>query len=141
MPKSPPKYDPLGRTPQQKRSRYDAVRGSAAERGYGARWQRYSVWFRSQPENVLCACGCNRPTQGKRGCVDHIIACEPNDARFWDMRNHQALTNRCHGTKTRRFDDARQRRGTEAELQKMLDAARERAESIEARTCGGWQDG
>lgn len=49
------------------------------------------------------------------------------------MRNHQALTNRCHAKKTRRFDDSRGRMGTQAELQAMLDAARVRAESIERR--------
>lgn len=68
--------------------------------------------------------------------MDHIIAVDPSDARFWDMRNHQALTNRCHGKKTRRFDDARGRMGAEAELQRMLDAARVRAESIERRGAG-----
>lgn len=85
-----------------------------------------------------------RPTLGKSktgkplGCVDHIIACDRSSPLFWDMTNHQALTNRCHGKKTRRFDDARGRMGTDAELQAMLEAARVRAEKIQARSATVW---
>lgn len=76
-------------------------RGSAAERGYGSRWQRYREWFLSQPENALC-----RICERKRGkvtaatVVDHIIPHKGDYNLFWDPDNHQPACKPCHDAKT-----------------------------------------
>ena len=73
----------------------DRRRGSAASRGYGARWRRYREWFLER--HPVCACGCEKPATD----VDHIVPVSgPDDPRFWDPTNHQALTHECHSAKT-----------------------------------------
>lgn len=77
---------------------YGQERGSAAKRGYGARWRRYRERFLRRPENMLCACGCGRLSTD----VDHRIPVTgPDDPKFWDPSNHVALTHECHSRKTR----------------------------------------
>lgn len=80
----------------------DQRRGSAAQRGYGYRWQQYSKWFLRQPDNVFCKLqlpGCNNLA----GCVDHIDPPNgPSDPRFWDKKNHQAACIHCNSVKGRR---------------------------------------
>jgi hypothetical protein len=72
-------------------------RPSFAKRGYGRRWQKLRQWFLIQPENVLCACGCGRQAE----VVDHIEPVSgPDDPRFFDPDNLQALTAACHNRKT-----------------------------------------
>lgn len=84
------------RTEEYKRQ--DRERGTAAERGYGYRWQKYRAWFLK--ENQLCA-ECKR--QGKLTAatlVDHIVPVTgPDDPLFWDTDNHQPLCDRCHNIK------------------------------------------
>ncbi len=80
--------------------KYDGRRGSARQRGYDARWDRYSKWFLSRPGNQLCALrlddGCAIVSQ----CVDHI---EPprgaDDPKFWDTANHQPSCIHCNSVK------------------------------------------
>ena len=74
---------------------------SASRRGYGRRWERYTRWFRRQPENVIGR-DCRRaPTQ----CVDHIVAVSgPDDPLFWEPSNHQGLCHSCHNRKTAMAD-------------------------------------
>lgn len=80
--------------------RRDGRRGTSRERGYNARWDKYSKWFLSQPENQLCALrlddGCAIVAQ----CVDHI---DPpngaNDPKFWDKANHQPACIHCNSVK------------------------------------------
>lgn len=82
---------------RERRALTDAKRPSAAARGYDAGWARYRKWFLRQPENVLCACGCGRPSEE----VDHIIPVSgPEDPLFWQGSNHQGLTRACHAAKT-----------------------------------------
>ena len=72
-------------------------RGTATERGYSSRWARYRKWFLSQPENILCACGCGHAATD----VDHIKPVSgPDDPMFWERTNHQPLTHACHSRKT-----------------------------------------
>jgi len=78
------------------RRAYDDKRGSAASRGYGARWRRYRLMcLRRHP---LCqAPGCTRPAE----CVDHIVPVSgADDPGFWIVSNHQGLCLRCHSAKT-----------------------------------------
>ncbi|MDH4319936.1 MAG: HNH endonuclease [Desulfobulbaceae bacterium] len=76
----------------------DQRRGSAASRGYGARWRKYSVHFlRLNPTCNECE---------RQGLVvaaevtDHITPHKGDQDLFWDHRNHQALCKRCHDIKT-----------------------------------------
>ena len=72
---------------------------SANERGYTARWARYSRQYRK--ENPLCA-GCYRRGIIKvGGHVDHVIPVSgPDDPLFWEPTNHQGLCIECHSRKT-----------------------------------------
>ena len=82
---------------------YDRRRGSSSQRGYTARWQRYSKRYLKQPDNVLCMLrlpGCNVVAQ----CVDHIDPPDgPNDPRFWDSKNHQPACIHCNSVKGHRY--------------------------------------
>lgn len=97
----------------------DQQRGTAHQRGYSYRWQKYSKWFLDQPENVFCKLqleGCTNLAE----CVDHIDPPNgPNDPRFWDRNNHQAACLHCNSKKGRKvligsgtpFDAQRGQRG------------------------------
>lgn len=55
-------------------------------------WRNYSRKYRSDnPECVMCG--------GKTRCIDHIIPIRIGGS-FWDVRNHQAMCNGCHGKKS-----------------------------------------
>ena len=99
-------YDGSGRCEKhrrQTRREQDERRGSAHERGYTARWQKYRAWFLRQPGNQICKLrvdgGCALVAQ----CVDHIDPPDgPDDPRFWDYNNHQASCIHCNSVKGRR---------------------------------------
>ena len=89
---------------QSTRQQYDTQRGTAAERGYDARWQRYRLSYLAEhPLCVLCA---------KNGrvvaatIVDHIIPHHGDQKLFWDPANHQALCEQHHNVKTAKEDGA-----------------------------------
>lgn len=80
---------------------YDKYRGSAASRGYDAPWRRYTKrYLKAHPLCVACQ------AQGvvtASSEVDHIVSVTgPDDPRFWDPSNHQALCKSCHSRKTAR---------------------------------------
>lgn len=87
---------------RQEAKRYDKQRGTAAQRGYTARWQRYTKVFLRQPKNVFCKLqfpGCANVSQ----CVDHIDPPDgPDDPRFWDPDNHQGACIHCNSVKGRK---------------------------------------
>jgi len=67
-----------------------------AERGYDARWQRYSKRYLVL-NPYCCKCG-DRSTK-----TDHIIPHKgPGDPNFWNPLNHQPMCARCHGRKSGR---------------------------------------
>ena len=78
--------------------RYDAERGSAAKRGYGARWRKARATYLKR--HPLClACEANgRLTAANT--VDHIIPHRGDMRLFWDRENWQALCKPCHDSKT-----------------------------------------
>lgn len=135
MPQKPRQHRPPGHTRQKREARreQDQRRGSAAERGYTRKWREHVAWLRQQPEFIFCACGCGELMQ----CVDHIEAVSgASDPLFWDLENHQPMTNDCHRRKTIEIDggfghkpvsDATQR------IEVMKAAARARAAVIRAR--------
>ena len=77
---------------------YDALRGSAAERGYDRRWQKArEIYLRKHPLCVKCrAAGKLTPAT----VVDHIIPHRGNQQLFWDESNWQPLCENCHNKKT-----------------------------------------
>jgi 5-methylcytosine-specific restriction protein A len=84
---------------------YDKQRGTASERGYGVRWQRYRLMFLRQ--HPLCECDeCRRSARLLPATdVDHIKAVSgPDDPLFWEPTNHRALSHSCHSRKTVRED-------------------------------------
>ncbi|HEY3363938.1 MAG TPA: HNH endonuclease signature motif containing protein [Symbiobacteriaceae bacterium] len=79
-------------------------RGSAAERGYDARWQRYRKWFLAQPENALCRICLQSGTVTASTVVDHIKPHKGDYELFWDPTDHQGTCKPCHDSKTARED-------------------------------------
>lgn len=76
----------------------DQRRGTAAQRGYGHRWQKYRVVFIA--EHPLCEdcleIGIIVPTFA----VDHIKPHRGDQELFWDPKNHRGLCETCHNRKT-----------------------------------------
>ncbi len=94
--------DACAQKAEQSRKEYDRRRGTANQRGYTYRWQKYSRHFLSRPDNVFCKLqlpGCTNLAD----CVDHIVPPDgPDDPRFWDPANHQAACIHCNSKKGRR---------------------------------------
>jgi 5-methylcytosine-specific restriction enzyme A len=89
--------------PVEQRRTYDHQRGTAHQRGYGARWQKARAgWLVAHP---LCA-ACER--QGRvtaATVVDHVIPHRGDMALFWAAAtNWQSLCKPCHDAKTARED-------------------------------------
>jgi 5-methylcytosine-specific restriction enzyme A len=80
------------------RPRPRETRPTAAQRGYGSRWQRAAkAYLAAHP---LCA-ECGR--QGRvtaAACVDHVVPHRGDMALFWAPSNWQPLCKRCHDRKT-----------------------------------------
>ena len=75
-------------------------REKTAARGYGGRWQRLSLAYRT--EHPLCE-ECERHSVVKAAeCVDHKTPHEGNEDLLYDWANLQALCWSCHSRKTRR---------------------------------------
>jgi 5-methylcytosine-specific restriction protein A len=79
-----------------------APRKSAAQRGYGSRWQKYRLgYLRSHPLCVMCA------RQGRNTLstvVDHITPHKGDQSLFWDKTNHQGLCQPCHDRHKKRLE-------------------------------------
>ncbi len=80
--------------------RYDELRGTPAQRGYGSRWKRARLaWLRASP---LCAACLERGAVVPGQVVDHIVPHRGDRELFWDRGNWQTLCERCHNAKTAR---------------------------------------
>lgn len=96
MPMRPPRHKPF--TPSGKRHTPATERGSAAQRGYGARWQKARLLFLAQ--HPLCV-HCDR--EGRvtaANVVDHVVPHRGNEVLFWDESNWMALCKTHHDRKT-----------------------------------------
>ncbi|HVJ09280.1 MAG TPA: HNH endonuclease signature motif containing protein [Acidisarcina sp.] len=83
--------------PCRARGRGEDQRPTAAQRGYGARWQRVSkAYLAAHP---LCV-GEHGEVEVAASCVDHIIPHRGDMRLFWDSSNWQPLCHRCHSRKT-----------------------------------------
>lgn len=87
---------------RQRKAKLDTQRGSAAQRGYGARWRSYRVaYLRRHPLCVKCeTAGIAKLATD----VDHIVPHRGDMKLFWDHSNHQGLCRRHHSAKTARED-------------------------------------
>jgi len=76
----------------------DRQRGSAHQRGYGAKWRKTAAgWLREHP---LC-CLCEQAGRVEAATdVDHIVPHRGDMGLFWDPTNWQSLCHRCHSRKT-----------------------------------------
>jgi len=80
----------------------DAGRPTAAQRGYGARWQRARArYLRENPFCVECR------MEGRievATVVDHIVPHRGDPTLFWDEANWRALCRGHHDIATARYD-------------------------------------
>jgi 5-methylcytosine-specific restriction endonuclease McrA len=72
-------------------------RGTAAQRGYGYRWQKASKIFLAN--NPLCVY-CQRDGRITAATtVDHCIPHRGDPDLFWDQDNWQSLCTKCHNSR------------------------------------------
>lgn len=92
-----------GKCPTCKTSAEQA-RGSAAQRGYGAAWQRTrSTYLRDHPHCECDACATLPPHRRPAATdVDHIDGLGPQGPRGNDPDNLRALAHACHSRRTAR---------------------------------------
>lgn len=111
-------------------------KGTTAERGYGARWQKFREWYFSFWFNAACGCGCGNPAQE----LDHVERVSGrNDEKFYDAACVIGLSLSCHSRKTALVDygmgNAPTKEGSEL-LNKLKAEAARRAELM--RESEGW---
>ena len=91
----------LGLCPQHKREyqrEHDRDRGSAAARGYNARWRRRSKLFLKR--YPLCVECLKKSKRRAATIVDHIKPHRGDSVLFWDESNWQSLCKPHHDRKT-----------------------------------------
>ena len=76
----------------------DALRGNAAFRGYGRKWQAARKAFLAK--NPLCAACMEHGRLTPATVVDHIVPHRGDMRLFWDEKNWQPLCKDCHDRKT-----------------------------------------
>ncbi|MEN6535702.1 MAG: HNH endonuclease [Bryobacteraceae bacterium] len=116
MPVCPPTFRHRGaRTKREARVEYDQRRGSARERGYGARWDKASAGFkRSHP---LCL-GCEAVDRVEAATItDHVIPHRGDMVTFWDSTHWQPACEWHHSVVKQKLEAMyEQRRATTADL-------------------------
>ena len=79
-----------------------AVRQTAAQRGYGSRWQKARATFLAR--SPLCV-ECEKAGRVTAAAVvDHIVPHQGDQGLFWDTDNWQSLCKTHHDIKTARED-------------------------------------
>lgn len=87
---------------QLQRKESDDRRGSSAQRGYGARWQKARAgWLRKHPLCVECLAS---GLTVEASVIDHRVPHRGDMKIFWDNNNWQSLCASCHGRKTAQQD-------------------------------------
>lgn len=85
------------------------TRPTAAQRGYGSRWQKARAgYLRKHPLCVMCE------REGRTTIatvVDHIKPHGGDKELFWDSSNWQALCKECHNSTKRRQENRLKRQG------------------------------
>ena len=97
MPKRAPIHKPFAAS-GKRHVPASATRQTAAQRGYGAAWQKARLTFLARsPLCVTCE------AQGRvtaATVVDHVIPHRGDQALFWDTGNWQSLCKHHHDAKT-----------------------------------------
>lgn len=78
----------------------DRDRGTAQERGYGARWQRARASYLSH--HPMCAHCLQTGRTTLAVVVDHVLPHRGDHDLFWASGNWQSLCITCHNRKTAR---------------------------------------
>jgi len=81
------------------RQQYDQQRGTAAERGYNYRWNKYRIPYLKRHPLCVNFEECHNPAT----VVDHIKPVNQG-GDFWDPENHQPMCKPCHDRKTAKED-------------------------------------
>lgn len=93
-----------GSLPVLQSTSWRAGKKTAAQRGYGYRWQQARAAFLR--EHPLC-CFCQRAgLVVSATVVDHITAHEGDQSLFWNRSNWQALCATCHSGEKQRQEAA-----------------------------------
>lgn len=83
-------------------TRHADDRKTAAQRGYGSRWQKArDGWLRKHP---LCADHLKRGMAVTATVVDHVIPHKGDMVLFWDSDNWQSLCKQCHDSHKQRLE-------------------------------------
>ena len=82
--------------------KYNQDRGTAAQRGYDAKWRKARARFLR--DNPLCKDCLDVGKVIAATVVDHITPHRGNVVLFWDEKNWQGLCSTCHSRKTAKED-------------------------------------
>lgn len=82
---------------EQRQKQYDSARGSAASRGYDARWQKLRTMFLAAHPLCVDPYGLHQSPVAATD-VDHKKPKRDGGTNLWD--NLQALCHECHSRKT-----------------------------------------
>lgn len=96
-----PSRPPVHRAP---RTPPPDARATAAERGYGSRWQRARLTFLN--DHPLCVRCEAKGLVTEATVVDHVTPHKGDQGLFWDEANWQSLCETCHNQKTANEDGA-----------------------------------
>ena len=103
MPSKPRQFSPRPAKPKSEVDRqFDAQRGSARQRGYGARWDAASAGFKRQhPLCIGCeAVGLIAATE----VTDHVVPHKGDRVIFWDRKRWQPACGRHHDVVKQRLE-------------------------------------
>lgn len=78
--------------------KYDEERGTAAQRGYDARWRKARKRFLMR--NPICVECKKSGMLGVATVVDHVVPHKGDPILFWDQSNWQGLCEHHHNKKT-----------------------------------------
>nr|WP_236871145.1 HNH endonuclease signature motif containing protein [Brevibacillus laterosporus] len=81
---------------------YNQERGTAAQRGYDARWRKARTKYLAS--NPLCKKCLQEGKVIEATVVDHITPHKGDVVLFWDEKNWQPLCASCHSRKTAKED-------------------------------------
>jgi 5-methylcytosine-specific restriction protein A len=82
-----------------------AKRETAAKRGYGYRWQKYSAARLLRHPLCVDPDKRHKDVYVAAALTDHIVPVSgPEDSKFWESDNHQSLCWSCHSYKTAKED-------------------------------------
>jgi 5-methylcytosine-specific restriction protein A len=98
MPRKPPRLAPLHGAKRPSRQLADQRRGSAASRGYGARWRRArKAYLAEHPFCVDCQA---EHVVTLATAVDHEVPHRGDETLFWDESNWRSRCKMHHDRKT-----------------------------------------